>query len=183
MNTTDIVLLVPLLYGAYKGYQKGLFIEIIGVVAFVVALVVGFKFLGAGMNLLSPHIGEGLTSRFLPYLSFGVIFFPTIFMINKLGWSMRRALRFTILGTLDGFAGGLLGAFTWVFGISTALWLLLTIGIEFPKKYTEESVLLPHIEQVAPTVISKVSDWIPAGGNMIEEWRSSYVPDTATRAK
>ncbi|MDP5120539.1 MAG: CvpA family protein [Spirosomaceae bacterium] len=174
MNTTDIVLLVPLLYGAYKGYKKGLFIEIIGVVAFIIALVIGFKFLGAGMNFLAPHVGEGVARRFVPYLSFGVIFFPTIFMINKLGWSMRRALRFTILGTLDGFAGGLLGAFTWVFGISTALWLLTTIGIKFPAEYTDESVLLPHVEQVAPTVISRVSDWIPAGGNLIEEWRNEY---------
>lgn len=170
MNSTDLVLLIPLLYGAFKGYQKGLFIEITGIVAFIIALVIGFKFLGIGMNVLSPYIGEGTANRFLPYLSFGVIFFPTIFLINKLGWTMRRALRYTILGTIDGFAGGLLGAFTWVFGISTFLWLLSTIGIHLPKKYTEESVLLPYIEQVAPTVISKVSDWVPSGGNLVKQF-------------
>lgn len=172
MTTTDIFLLLPLLFGAYKGYQKGLFIEIIGVIAFIVALVIGFKFLGFGMNMLSPYLGEGLTNRFLPYLSFGLIFFPSVFMINRLGWMMRRALHFTILGTIDGFAGAILGVFTWVFGISTLLWLIATIGIQLPKNYTEGSVLLPHIRQVAPTVISKVSDWIPAGGNLIEELRN-----------
>lgn len=173
MSTTDIILLIPLFFGAYKGYQKGLFVEIVGIVAFILALVIGFKFLGFGMNFLSPFIGENLSNRFLPYLSFGLIFFPSIFFINKMGWMMRRALRFTILGTIDGFAGAVLGVFTWVFGISTLLWLITTIGIELPQKYTADSLLLPYIQQVAPTVISKVSDWIPAGGNLIEQLRGS----------
>lgn len=180
MNATDLFLLLPLLYGAMRGYRKGLFIEITGVIAFIIALVIGFKFLGTGMNTLSPYLGESTTTRFLPYLSFGVIFFPTIYMINRLGYTMRRAMRYTILGTLDGFGGALLGVFTWVFGISTVLWLLTTIGVVFPEKYTQESVLLPYVENVAPTVISKVSDWIPAGGNLIERFRSVPVEDSST---
>jgi membrane protein required for colicin V production len=169
MNTLDIIILLPLLYGAYRGYQKGLFIEIMGVIAFVVALVIGFKFLGFGMNYLSPYIGEGLTNRFMPYLSFGVIFFPTIFMINKVGWMLRRVLRFTILGTLDGFAGAALGSFTWLFGFSTMLWLFKTMTFSIPEKYSKDSLLLPYVQTVAPAVISQVSDWIPAGGNLIKE--------------
>ena len=82
MNVLDLIFIVILLYGAYRGYIKGLFIEIIGVIAFIVAIVVGFKFLGYGMNLLAPTIGESLSIRFLPYLSFSIIFFTTIFLIN-----------------------------------------------------------------------------------------------------
>ena len=96
MNVLDLIFILPLLYGAYSGYQKGLFIEIIGVAAFIVAIVIGFKFLSFGMNMIAPVIGESLANRFLPYLSFTVIFFPTIFLINKMGWMFRRALRFTI---------------------------------------------------------------------------------------
>ncbi|WP_337044750.1 CvpA family protein [Emticicia sp. 17c] len=169
MNVLDLIFIIPLLYGAYRGYIKGLFIEIIGVVAFVIAIVVGFKFLGYGMNLLAPAIGENLANRFLPYLSFSIIFFPTIFLINKLGWMMRRALRFTILGTIDGFAGALVGVFTWLFGISTFLWLMSAIDIVLPKHLTKESITYPVVTKVAPTVISKVSDWIPAGGNLIRQ--------------
>lgn len=169
MNVLDIFLIVPLLWGAYRGYQRGLFIEIIGVIAFVIALVIGFKFLGFGMNLIAPAIGESLANRFLPYLSFMVIFFPTIFFINKIGWMLRRALRFTILGTIDGFAGALVGIFTWVFGISTFIWLMNTIEIRLPNELIKGSLVYPHIVQVAPTVISKVSDWIPTGGNIIKD--------------
>lgn len=169
MNVLDLIFILPLIYGAYRGYQKGLFIEIIGVVAFIIAIVVGFKFLGYGMNLIAPAIGENLANRFLPYLSFTVIFFPTIFLINKLGWMMRRALRFTILGTIDGFAGAMIGVFTWLFGMSTFLWLMTSIDINIPEKLTKESITYPTVKKVAPTVISKVSDWIPTGGNMIKK--------------
>jgi membrane protein required for colicin V production len=170
MNVLDLIFILPLLYGAYSGYQKGLFIEIIGFVAFIVAVVIGFKFLSFGMNMIAPVIGESLANRFLPYLSFTVIFFPTIFLINKMGWMLRRALRFTILGTIDGFAGALVGVFTWLFGISTFLWLLSSIDINIPKKLTDESFSYPVMKKVAPTVISKVSEWIPTGGNMIKDW-------------
>jgi len=170
MNVLDLIFILPLLYGAYSGYQKGLFIEIIGFVAFIVAVVIGFKFLSFGMNMIAPVIGESLANRFLPYLSFTVIFFPTIFLINKMGWMFRRALRFTILGTIDGFAGALVGVFTWLFGISTFLWLLSSIDINIPKKLTDESFSYPVMKKVAPTVISKVSEWIPTGGNMIKDW-------------
>jgi membrane protein required for colicin V production len=170
MNVLDLIFILPLLYGAYRGYQKGLFIEIIGVAAFIVAIVIGFKFLGYGMNMIAPVIGENLANRFLPYLSFTVIFFPTIFLINKMGWMLRRALRFTILGTIDGFAGAMVGVFTWLFGISTFLWLMSSIDINLPEKLTKESLTYPAMKKVAPTVISKVSDWIPTGGNMIREW-------------
>ena len=170
MNVLDLIFILPLLYGAYSGYQKGLFIEIIGVAAFIVAIVIGFKFLSFGMNMIAPVIGESLANRFLPYLSFTVIFFPTIFLINKMGWMFRRALRFTILGTVDGFAGALVGVFTWLFGISTFLWLLSSIDINIPKKLTDESFTYPIMKKVAPTVISKVSGWIPTSGNMIKDW-------------
>jgi len=83
---------------------------------------------------------------------------------------LRRALRFTILGTIDGFAGAMVGVFTWLFGISTFLWLMSSIDINLPEKLTKESLTYPAMKKVAPTVISKVSDWIPTGGNMIREW-------------
>lgn len=168
MNILDLIFAIPIAWGIYSGYRKGLFIEIVGVCAFIVALVVGFKFLSAGMNFVSPFIGERLANRFLPYLSFSVIFFPTIFMMNRLGWMLRRALRFTILGTIDGTAGAIVGGFTWIFGISTMLWLCKTIGFGVPQHYAKDSFLLQPIETVSPTIISKSSEWIPAGGNIIK---------------
>jgi membrane protein required for colicin V production len=169
MNVLDLILILPILWGAYNGYKKGLLIEVIGVAAFIVALIVGFKMLGFGMNFIAPYIGEHLANRFMPYLSFSLIFFPTIFLINRFGWMLRKALRYTVLGTIDGFAGGVVGVFTWVFGLSTLLWLLSSIGYDIPKKYTENAIVYPQLKPIAPKIISKLSDLIPVGGNIIDE--------------
>jgi membrane protein required for colicin V production len=170
MNTLDLLILIPLAWGAFNGYRKGLLIEIVGVAAFVIAMIVGFKFLRFGTDLLAPYFTAELVRRFLPFIGFSVIFFPTIFMVNRLGYSLRSMLRYTLLGTLDNLAGAAVGIFTWVFGISVFFWLLSTVGIQIPPKYRLESFLYDYLIPVAPGIISVISDWIPVGGNLIREW-------------
>jgi membrane protein required for colicin V production len=170
MNTLDLLILIPLAWGAFNGYRKGLLIEIVGVAAFVIAMIVGFKFLRFGTDLLAPYLTAELTRRFLPFVGFSVIFFPTVFMVNRLGYSLRSMLRYTLLGTLDNLAGAAVGVFTWTFGISVFFWLLSTVGIVIPPKYSSESFLFEYIVPVAPSIISVISDWIPVGGNLIREW-------------
>jgi membrane protein required for colicin V production len=171
MSSFDLLLLVPIAMGAFNGYKRGLLIEIIGILAFIVAIVLGFKFLGKGMDSIGEFIGQETSGKMLPYLSFILIFFPTIFMINKLGWAFRKALRLTFLGTLDGIAGAALGAVLWFFGLSMLLWIVNSIGISIPERYAADSEVLPFLETFAPSIISKASDWIPAGGNLIERIR------------
>ena len=174
MNTLDLFILIPLAWGAYNGYRKGLLIEIVGVVAFVLAMIVGFKFLRFGTDLLAPYISTEITRRILPYLGFSVIFFPTVFLVNRLGYSLRGMLRYSILGTFDNLVGAAVGIFTWVFGISVFFWLLSTINIKLPPQHSRGSLLVPLVTPVAPQIISKVSDWIPTGGNLIREWKREH---------
>ncbi len=91
-------------------------------------------------------------------------------MVNRIGYSLRSMLRYTILGTLDNLAGAAVGIFTWVFGMSVFFWLLSTIGVEMPLKYRNESFLYEYTVPIAPQIISVISDWIPVGGNLIREW-------------
>ncbi len=175
MKLLDILILIVLLWGAVHGYKKGLLIEIVGIIAFVTALVVGFKFLGLGMEILEPHITAELARKILPFMGFAVIFFPTIFLINQLGYSLRRTLRYSILGSLDSLAGGAVGLFTWVFGTSVFFWLLTTIGAKIPEHRTEGTFLFPIVVPIAPVVIAKAVEWIPAGSRMIKAWKEEYL--------
>ncbi len=116
-------MLIPLAWGVFNGYRKGLLVEIVGVIAFVIAMIVGFKFLGFGIELLSPYISRELARKILPSLGFSIIFFPTVYMVNQMGFAIRRSLKYSVLGTFDSVAGAVVGLFTWVFGISVILWL------------------------------------------------------------
>ncbi len=170
MATIDILMLIPLAFGAYNGYRKGLLVEIVGVIAFILAMIVGFKFLRFGTDLLAPYLSSEITRRILPYIGFSVIFFPTIFLVNRLGYSLRNMIKYSILGTFDSLAGAVVGTFTWVFGISVCFWLLSTINVQIPPKHAKGSILYPVVSPIAPKIIGVISDWIPVGGNLIREW-------------
>jgi membrane protein required for colicin V production len=170
--TIDILILIPLAWGAFNGYRKGLLIEIVGVLAFILAMIVGLKFLRFGTDLLAPYLSTEITRRILPYVGFSVIFFPTIFLVNRIGYSLRNMIKYTVFGTFDNAAGAAVGVFTWIFGISVFFWLLSTVNIKLPPQHANGSLLYPIISPIAPQIIGVISDWIPVGGNMIREWKN-----------
>jgi membrane protein required for colicin V production len=170
MSTTDLLLLIPIVMGAFNGYKRGLLVEIIGILAFIFAIVFGFRFLGLGMGFVAEFIGEDFTGRMLPYMSFLLIFFPTIFFINKIGWLFRKALRLTFLGVLDGLGGAALGAVLWAFGLSVLFWLASAIGFGIPERFLAESEVYPFLENFAPNLIDKISGYLPSLGEVFQKF-------------
>ena len=160
MKPADILILLPILWGAYTGYQRGILIEIISVIAFIVSVIIGFRLWGSAVGWLSPYLSQRLTTQLLPYIGFSAIFFPIIFLINKLGWVMRKSIRYTIFGRFDSMAGALVGGFTWAFGLSVFLWLSTSLGIKIPEKETDGTILLPKIKPLAPFVIEKTTNFV-----------------------
>ena len=177
MKLLDVVILLPLLWGALHGYRKGLLIEIIGIAGLVVAMILGFKFLGLGMDILTPYFSDSTAKKILPYIGFSAVFFPTIFLLNQFGYMIRKSLRFSILGTFDRFAGAFVGIFTWVFGISVFFWLVNLIGVKIPEHRTDDTILYPLVVPVAPTVIAKALQLMPKGTDLIKEWKRDYLDE------
>lgn len=170
MSNTDLLLLVPIVMGAFNGYKRGLLVEVIGIFAFVLAILFGFRFLGIGMDVLSEFVGIDLGGRMLPYLSFLLIFFPTVFAINKIGWLFRKALRLTFLGVLDGLGGAVLGAVLWAFGLSVLIWLASAVGIGVPERFTLDSEVYPFLKSFAPDLVDKVSGFLPSMGEVFDKF-------------
>ncbi len=168
MVSIDILLLIPVIMGAYTGYKRGILVEVIGILAFVVAILLGFRFLGLGMSFVSEFIGESLGGRMLPYLSFLLIFFPSIYAINKVGWIFRKALRITFLGMFDGLAGAALGAVQWFFGLSVLIWIGSAIGVGIPDRFLVDSEIYPFLQSFAPNLVARVSMYLPSLGEVFE---------------
>ena len=166
MATLDLILAIPIVIGAFNGYKKGLLIEIFGIAAFVAAIVIGFKFLSFGSYFIEQFIGKESLASISPYLSFFIIFIPTIFLIRKVGWLLRKAVRLTFLGTLDGLLGAFLGGFMALLGVSIFLWLLSKTGISIPVSYLKDAQYYIYVRDFAPNMLSSLLQKIP-GGNWI----------------
>ncbi|MFC0185075.1 membrane protein required for colicin V production [Pseudarcicella hirudinis] len=161
MKLIDILILLPILWGGFIGYQRGIIIEVISIAAFIISVIIGFRALGYATDWVSPYMNNRLTERIMPYIGFGAVFFPIVFLINKLGWLLRRSIKYTVLGSFDSFAGAIVGAFTWSFGISIFIWLITSIGIRIPVEDTKGTFLYPLIKPLAPGIIEKAIDIVP----------------------
>jgi membrane protein required for colicin V production len=117
VKVIDIFILLPILWGAFIGYQRGIIIEVISILAFIISVIIGFKTLGVASDWLSPYMTSKVTDRVLPYVGFGAVFFPIVYLINKLGWVLRKSIKATVLGQFDSLVGALVGGMTWALGL------------------------------------------------------------------
>ena len=166
MNTLDIILLVPLLYGAYHGFKKGFLMEIVSLFAFVIAIMAGFKLLHLGMELLDQHFR--INGKLLPYISFLLIFVAIVVGMNLLGKLIKKVIDMTVLGNFDNLAGALLGLLKWSFGISVLLWLTSSFNLIISEEQINESQLYGYIEPIAPVIVSNVSVIMPFTDNLFD---------------
>ncbi len=158
MQTIDIIIIIPLLFGAYKGYRRGFIIEIVSIAAFVISVLIAFKFLNESTNLVAKYITNPLTVRLIPYIGFAVLFLPIIFLINKLGWLLRSSTKASLLGNFDSIIGATVGLLTWAFGMSIVFWLVSSVGIKIADNQIDKSIVYPIIAPIAPKVISLATD-------------------------
>ena len=166
MNTLDLILLIVLLIGAYRGFQKGLLIEVVGIAALVIAVVAGFKLLHAGIDLLHAHFGN--FSHLVPFIAFILIFLIILVLINLLGSAVKKVLDLTLLGSLDNLAGALLGVLKWAIAMSIFLWLTHMVGFRIPEATRQASLIYPLIEPLGPVAIKFISSLIPFTGDLVE---------------
>ena len=174
MKTLDIILLVPLIFGAVLGFRKGLLLEIIGILAFILAIIGGFKLMEIGITYLSEYI-EGM-DNLLPFISFIIIFLAIILLINMLGRVLKKVIDMTLLGGLDSFAGAVVGLLKWAIGVSILLWLTFHFGIELPGQEDEDLVLYPFLSKLGPAIIEKLDVIVPFAKELFESIQELVSP-------
>ena len=177
MNTLDVILLIALLIGAFRGFQKGLLIEIVGIAALVLAVVGGFKLLHEGIAFLNAYFGN--LSHLIPYIAFILIFIVILVLITMLGRTIKRALDLTLLGSLDNLAGAILGVFKWAIAISIFLWLTQMVGFRLPEETRQTSLIYPFIEPLGPKTIEVISSFIPYTSDLLQTIRELIEPPPA----
>ncbi len=173
MKTLDIILLIPLVFGAVLGFRKGLLLEIIGILAFILAIVGGFKLMELGIVYLKDYF-EGI-DHLLPFISFIVIFLAIILLINMLGKIVKKMIDMTLLGGVDKFAGAVVGMVKWGIGISIILFLTINFGIELPGQ-DQDLVLYPFLVDLGPNIIGALDVVLPFAEEMLESIKELLSP-------
>ncbi len=159
MSTLDIIILVILAIGAFSGYRQGLFIGILSIVAFFVAIVMAFQLMDWGAEILATKV-DNLTFM-LPFIAFLIIFTGVVLIIRGLAFLVKKTLDFTILGSLDNVAGAVLGILKTGVLLSLLLWVSNSFEYSISKTWINESTIYLYIEPLAPIAINYLDEYTP----------------------
>ncbi len=171
------MLCIPLIWGFYKGFTKGLIIEAASLIAFSFGVWGGIHF----SDFVAAKIKQWFhwQSPYLPVVSFAVTFLGiiiTIFFIAKL---IQKMVSGMALGGINKILGAVFGALKFAMVMSVIIFVIDAIEKSYPLitfKTKQESVLYHPIGKIAPTLIpalrnSKIAELLPKPGDMEVEMK------------
>lgn len=128
MNFLDILIVVPLCYAAWKGFQKGLIIEVFTLLALLVGIYCGVKFTG----LLTGGLRNQFTEdhSYLPIISFTLIFLAVGAMVFFAGKALERVVKAVHLSIFNKLAGGFFSLAKMAYILSILLVILSSYDLE-----------------------------------------------------
>ena len=167
MSFLDLIILIPMALGAIGGFKKGFVLEIVTLLALILAVIGGFHFLHWGMSVLTDNFQ--LSGRFLPFLAFLLIFVGIIAIVNAIGQALKKIIHMAFLGGIDRIAGAVLGAVKFVFLFSILIWAFQVFGIELPEHLQDDSFLYTYVVALAPATVDLFGFIIPASADLMDK--------------
>lgn len=160
MKGIDIALFLIIVFGAYRGYREGFLMELFSLLAVVAGILVGFKFMGTALILLSDKFD--MNENLLPYVAFGVVFILVVIVVTLIGKTLKASIDKSFLGKVDEAAGAGLGVIKTAFLVSVLLWISVSLNFKLPGKWTEDSIFMPYVVQFAPLITDWIGEFIPS---------------------
>ena len=167
MNYIDIILCIPLVWGVYKGFTKGLIVEIATFIAFGLGVWGAIKcsgFLGNQMKT-SFH----WNSPYLPVIAFCATFLAIVILIYFLAKLIQKMAEGMALGAFNKIGGAVFGALKFALVMSVVIFVIDALSESYPViafKTKEQSLLYKPIGKIAPMLIpsldkSRVAALVP----------------------
>ncbi|WP_251620889.1 CvpA family protein [Odoribacter lunatus] len=144
MNLIDIILLLPLVYGAYKGFSKGLIVEIATLVGVILGVYIAIHYSDVTEVLLRDFLN--ITSGYLSYIALSITFLVVMVLIFVLGKMLTKIIDMVSLGLVNKLLGTILGIAKYFLILCVLLLLVdaLDDKFHFMKNETKENSLLYH---------------------------------------
>ncbi len=154
MNYLDILLLIPIIIGAWRGFKKGFVIELFTLLALLVGIYAGIHFSDYMAEILRENVG--ITTEYLPAIAFTVTFLLVGAMVYFAGKMIEKGLKIVALGMVNKIAGLIFGVVKMVFILSAALVILESYdekGKFIPTDLKTNSLLYEPVKKTSLTAI------------------------------
>lgn len=177
MYLLDIILLVPLLLIAVRGFMTGLVKQILGIAGLFLAIYITFNYMSSVSNLFTTWIESRDTAVLLAAI---FLFVATMIIVNLLASWIDSLVSFIQLNFINRTAGFLFGAFYASVILSVAM--LLLSGFDIPnEEMREQSVIYPIILPVAPAMYDAFASLWPEARSFIETIEQAIMDNNTLR--
>lgn len=187
MNFLDIIIAIPLLWAVYKGFRKGLVIEIASLAALILGIYGGIHFSDAVADFLKERFNWN--STYMPLISFTITFLGIVILVHLVGKVVERIVNIVALGIVNKILGAAFGFLKVAFILSVIL--IIFDGFDakmnlIDKDKKEKSMLYKPLRSFAVTVIPKLNfeeinrtlDMAPSMEDESSSNENSYPTDT-----
>ena len=160
LSWVDYLALIAVLRGFYVGYRSGLFPEMLRIVAYVVTVMVTFRFQTELAQFLTLKTFLNQTTS--DALAFFLLLVGVFTLTKIVTWLLLKLLKVGDGNFFYRTAGMALGACRWVILLSLAFMLLERLPLEsLNKDIKERSVTGTKISKIAPVMFDFLSSLSP----------------------
>lgn len=154
MNYIDILIVVPILWGAYKGFRKGFIIEIASLLALFLGIWGGVNF----SDYIAPYLREwfNISRELMPLIAFSITFILIVLGVFLIAKLLQKVVSMVALGLVNRLSGMAFGILKFSLILSMILFLLHEVNrkYQFMKpELREGSVLYEPVRKIASTII------------------------------
>ena len=159
ISMLDIILIVPIAWFTYKGFSKGLIIELATLIALLLGVYIAGNFSYYTADLLRDSFD--FHSKYMSIISFSLTFIAVVFLVMLFGKSLEKVVNMLMLSFVNKLAGAAFGLLKITFVLSILIFILTTFGLEdrlVDKEVQAKSYLYEPVKSIAPFVFPVVKE-------------------------
>jgi membrane protein required for colicin V production len=154
MAIIDIFIILPIIWGGFMGFKKGLIIEVCSVIALGAGVYLGLKF----SDLVSGWINSAMSepSPYVNLVAFTIVFIAVIVLVFFFGKILERGINLAMLSPINKILGIVFGVLK--MALLTGVLLLIMEGYseqsnKFIHEQKEDSLLYEPFTLLAKEVV------------------------------
>ena len=153
MNAIDIVIIIPLIWFAYKGFKNGLIKEVGTLLALILGIWGAVRLSGLTAEYIQTYTDAPL--EYIPLIAFGATFLIIVVLIFVLAHLLDKFVDTLKLEWLNKLGGIVFGILKMVFIASALFFIVNQINVKLkiiPDSLTEKSLLYNPLSDVIEIV-------------------------------
>lgn len=155
MNYIDIFILIVLVWFAYKGFTKGLVIELVSLIALGLGVYGGLKFSDTAAEFISGNVD----TEYIPLVSFTITFVVIVVVVFVIGKLIEKIINMVALKFINKLSGAVFGVLKMALIMSVLLTIIESYDQKLgfiPKETKETSLLYYPLLEVSNKILPEI---------------------------